>query len=192
MEQLRCEAERRQLSNLCFKPYQPYARLPLSLTVPDIHLVVLRSALEGLIVPSKFYGVAAAGRPTIHVGATEGEIPALLRESGAGLVVAQGDGDGLADAILRLRNDPRLRERMGRSARLLCEARFSRGGAMRQWEAQLRAIVAESQPQRGHYPEEAQAQSRPDSSCATMQGDVYGDPKTLSELAVDGRVDKLT
>jgi hypothetical protein len=34
--------------------------------------------LEGLIVPSKFYGIAAAGRPTIFIGAEDGEIGRML------------------------------------------------------------------------------------------------------------------
>lgn len=141
METLRREAKRRGLPNLRFEPYQPYARLPLSLTVPDVHLVILRPALEGLIVPSKLYGIAAAGRPIIHVGATDGEIPKLLEEAGAGLAVAQGDGEALALAILQLRADPELRQRMGYHARRLCDTRFSREAAIRCWEGHLRAVV---------------------------------------------------
>lgn len=141
LERLRSEAEARGLANLCFKPYQPYERLPESLSVPDVHLVILRPELEGLIVPSKFYGIAAAGRPTIHVGAMDGEIPRLLLDAEAGLAVAQGDGEGLALAILRLRDDAALRERMGRNARLLCEAQFSRPAALERWVAALSAAV---------------------------------------------------
>ena len=142
LERLRSEAEARGLANLCFKPYQPYERLPESLSVPDVHLVILRPELEGLIVPSKFYGIAAAGRPTIHVGAMDGEIPRWLLDAEAGLAVAQGDGEGLALAILRLRDDAALRERMGRNARLLCEAQFSRPAALELWVAALTAAMA--------------------------------------------------
>jgi len=141
LERLRSEAEARGLANLCFKPYQPYERLPESLSVPDVHLVILRPELEGLIVPSKFYGIAAAGRPTIHAGAMDGEIPRLLLDAEAGLAVAQGDGEGLALAILRLRDDAALRERMGRNARLLCEAQFSRPAALERWVAALSTAV---------------------------------------------------
>ena len=51
-----------------FEPYQPRERLAESLSVADVHLVSLRPELEGLIVPSKFYGIAAAGRPAIFIG----------------------------------------------------------------------------------------------------------------------------
>ncbi len=138
MDELRAEAEARGLGNLIFLPYQPAERLGASLTVPDVHLVVLRPEIEGLIVPSKFYGSAAAGRPTIFVGSLEGEIAGLLAEAEAGFSVAMGDGEGLMAAVLRLRDDLGLRERMGRNARRMCEERFSRRSALEKWEEVLR------------------------------------------------------
>lgn len=137
LERLRAEAEGRALGNLVFRPYQPAERLSESLAVPDVHLVSLRPEMEGLIVPSKYYGIAAAARPAIFVGDPRGEIGALLSESEAGLAVAQGDGAGLAEAIRCLRDAPALRERMGRNARRLCEERYSRHAALAQWERLL-------------------------------------------------------
>ena len=68
------EALKRGLTNFRMRPYQPKERLGETLGVGDVHLVSLDPALEGLIVPSKFYGIAAAGRPTIFIGAEHGEI----------------------------------------------------------------------------------------------------------------------
>lgn len=137
MDGLRVEAEERGIGNLMFRPYQPAERLAESLAVPDVHLVVLRPEMEGLIVPSKFYGIAAAGRPTLFVGSLGGEIAGLLAAGEAGVSVAQGDGAGLARAVLRLRDEPELRDRMGASARRLCERRFSRRAALELWEQVL-------------------------------------------------------
>jgi glycosyltransferase involved in cell wall biosynthesis len=137
MEGLRAEAKRRGTLNLTFRPYQPAERLAESLTLPDLHLVVLRPEMEGLIVPSKFYGIAAAGRPTVFVGSPDGEIAGVLSAGQAGLAVSQGNGAGLANAILRLRDDRDLREGMGRHARRLCDERFSRRAALKHWEEVL-------------------------------------------------------
>jgi glycosyltransferase involved in cell wall biosynthesis len=139
MDGLRAEAQARGIANLIFRPYQAVERLRESLAVPDVHLVVLRPEMEGLIVPSKFYGIAAAGRPTIFVGSSDGEIAGLLASGEAGLAVDQGDDAGLAGVILRLRDNPALRERMGQNARRLCEERFSRRAALKHWERVLRA-----------------------------------------------------
>ena len=68
-ENLQAEVTRRGLANVLFKPYQPKAQLKYSLTLPDVHLVSLKPALEGLIVPSKFYSSIAAGRAVIFIGA---------------------------------------------------------------------------------------------------------------------------
>jgi len=52
----------RGLTNIQFRPYQPRDRLGGSLGVADVHLVVLRPELEGLIVPSKVQGSKGKGQ----------------------------------------------------------------------------------------------------------------------------------
>lgn len=60
------------LKNVMFQPYQPRERLRESLSLPDIHIVSLDERLEGLIVPSKFVGVLATGRPVLWIGRCRG------------------------------------------------------------------------------------------------------------------------
>src|SRR5262245_43092141 len=67
-----------------FLPYQSDESLKYSLSVPDVHWISLRPQLEGLIVPSKFYGIAAAGRPIIAVTAKDGEIAQLVKRHECG------------------------------------------------------------------------------------------------------------
>lgn len=124
-----------------FRPYQSAADLPLSLTAPDVHWLSLAPAMEGLIVPSKFYGIAAAGRPTLAVTAPDGEIARLVQRHHCGLAIAPGDGAGLADAIRALRAEPDRRAAMGRNARALIDARFSRAHALAAWEALVAATA---------------------------------------------------
>ena len=75
------------------RPYQPKERLGETLGIGDVHLVSLDPAMEGLIVPSKFYGIAAAGRPTIFIGAEDGEIARLLEANGCGFTVPACSGE---------------------------------------------------------------------------------------------------
>ncbi|MEL7111461.1 MAG: glycosyltransferase family 4 protein [Pseudomonadota bacterium] len=70
-----------------FRPYQPISALSLSLSVADIHLVSLDPACEGLIVPSKFYGILAVDRPVIFLGDPNGAIARDLSETPNGLVL---------------------------------------------------------------------------------------------------------
>ena len=102
---LEAEVAKRGLKNVQFRPYQPADRLRWSLSVPDVHVISLRPALEGLIVPSKFYGVAAAGRPVIYVGDPAGEIARILEREECGWSFCIGDVDRLARWILTLSHE---------------------------------------------------------------------------------------
>jgi glycosyltransferase involved in cell wall biosynthesis len=124
-----------------FKPYQARGLLAQSLSVADVHLVSLRPELEGLIVPSKFYGVAAAGRPTIFIGDRNGEIAHILARTGSGLSIAEGDGRALAETIMTLAADPAGCTAMGRAARRSFESEFDRPHALARWQALLHEMA---------------------------------------------------
>lgn len=142
MERLRVAVSERGLTNVAFRPYQPRESLGASLAVADMHWVSLRPRLEGLIVPSKVYGVLAVGRPVLMVGDPQGEVGEMLRRHDCGLSVPLGDGQAMADAIRALRDDPARRESMGRRAKALFERRFTREKALLHWEAALRSLEA--------------------------------------------------
>ncbi len=127
-----------------FQPYQDRVQLRLSLSVPDVHWISLKPELEGLIFPSKFYGIAAAGRPVLAIMSERGEISELVREHGCGFVVEPGQADTLAGLIVKLSHDPELVHDMGRRARGLLEARFSRRRALARWQALLREVCAKA------------------------------------------------
>src|SRR5207253_1616503 len=116
-----------------FLPYQQRKVLKLSLAVPDVHLISLRAELEGLIVPSKFYGIAAAGRPIIAVTARDGEIAGLVRRHDCGVVVEPGAGELLGHTLRRLGRDPCRLAEMGRRARGMLDTQFTRRRALERW-----------------------------------------------------------
>ncbi len=128
------------LTNILFKPYQPRERLAESLSVADLHFVSLRPELEGLIVPSKFYGIAAVGRPTLFVGAPDGEIAQIVEREHCGKAVAIGDGRGAARFIRRLATDPTLSRRLGENARATFERTYDLDIALRTWGTTLTAV----------------------------------------------------
>src|SRR5688500_14129654 len=86
-------------TNVEFRPYVKREKLRESLSSVDAHLVSLQPSLEGLIVPSKLYGIMAVGRPVIFVGARDGEVARIIRQCRCGLVVEPGDAEGLVRAI---------------------------------------------------------------------------------------------
>lgn len=116
-----------------FLPYQRDEDLKYSLSVPDVHWISLRPELEGLIVPSKVYGIAAASRPIIAVTARNGEIASLVRKYDCGVVVEPGNSDELARVITDLSRNVTTREAMGRRARAMLEANFTRQHSFKNW-----------------------------------------------------------
>ncbi len=115
----------KRLANVTFLPYQKASDLSESLSAGDVHYVSLRPGFEGLVVPSKAYGIMAAGRPIVYQGAPQGEVARMVEREGLGIVLPPGDSAGLRDAILRLRDDRRERLRMGAAAREALEARYA-------------------------------------------------------------------
>jgi colanic acid biosynthesis glycosyl transferase WcaI len=133
MQQLQAAVTAQQLPNFRFLPYQPRELLSDSLAAADVHLACLLPQLEGLIVPSKFYGILAAGRPTIFIGDTDGELARIIASTGCGVSVGIGAVDDLVRAILELAADRTTRDRMGASARALFVEKYTIGRATRQW-----------------------------------------------------------
>lgn len=125
-----------------FRPYQPRALLGQSLAVADVHWVSLRPALEGLIVPSKFYGIAAAGRPVLAITDRDGELARIVLREEFGAVVVPGDSAGLARAIVALAADPSACAAMGARARAVLERDYGRRGTLARWDALFRQLAA--------------------------------------------------
>jgi colanic acid biosynthesis glycosyl transferase WcaI len=143
LRDLRHEVERRLLtSRVMFQPYQPVERLAHSLGAANVHLVTLQPSLEGLIVPSKFYGIAAAARPTLFVGDVDGEIPRILKRFQCGYAVATGDATGLVACIRELRANPERSLSYGLNARRALEEYFDRSIAVAEWAALLDEAAA--------------------------------------------------
>lgn len=117
-------ARERHLPNIEFQPYQARDRLAESLSVADVHLISLQPQLESLIVPSKFYGIAAAGRAALFIGDKDGEIPRLLAQADMGRALEPGDAEGLAREIQVMADDRQTTRDMGDRARKLLESRF--------------------------------------------------------------------
>lgn len=142
LEEVRAGVAARQLGNVLFKPYQPRGRLSESLSCADVHLVSLRPALEGLIVPSKVYGALATGRPVVYIGDPGGEIPQVLAHRRCGYAVAIGDSYALASRLRSLSRDPALARRLGGNGYEVYQQYFRRPPALEAW-AEVLGYTAE-------------------------------------------------
>lgn len=88
-----------KISNVYFLPYQPKEFIKYSLNAADVHLVVNQKGIKGVSVPSKIYGVMAAGKPILGVLEQGSEAQMLIEKSNSGIVVEPQDYDGIIQTI---------------------------------------------------------------------------------------------
>lgn len=136
-QRLKERAEQSCAKNIIFKQYQTRDKLRYSLSIPDVHLVTLRPSLEGLIVPSKFYGIIAAGRPIVYIGKKSGEIPNILEKTNCGVTVTPGEAKKLCDQIYEFYENPGLTKTAGKNARVMFEEKFDKSIALNNWRQLL-------------------------------------------------------
>ena len=86
-------------------PPVPLERLAGLLRAPDAHLVTLKDAFVGYVMPSKIYACVDSDRPTLFVGSADSDVDLLARSAGAGYWrVPCGDVAGFAEALEQVAN----------------------------------------------------------------------------------------
>ncbi|MCC7007755.1 MAG: glycosyltransferase family 4 protein [Acidobacteria bacterium] len=115
--ELEARARALGLTNVLFLPFQPKETLGESFAAADLFVVSLQAGLAGYIVPSKLYGILAAGRPYVAAVDEACEVAAITRRHGCGVMARPGDARDLAAKILDLYRDRERLERAGASAR---------------------------------------------------------------------------
>jgi len=112
-------------TNVLFLPMQSRQVYPEVLTASDVCLVTLNKEVVSPVVPSKILSIMAAGKPLVACMNPQGDAAHVVRTARCGFVLPAGDAAGLAEAIVKLRHDPRLRTELGGNGRAYCVENFS-------------------------------------------------------------------
>jgi glycosyltransferase involved in cell wall biosynthesis len=134
---------RYRLTNVQFLPYQPMDRLAETLSAGDISVVCLETGHTGISVPSKAYGVMAAGTPILGMLDPVGEIAQTIKETGCGVLV-DANPDDVAATIRDLIADPARTEAMGRAAREAFLEKYTLTHAAEAYDRALAAMLDEN------------------------------------------------
>lgn len=134
---LQQQAQARGLPNLRFYPPQPKQAVPILLACFDACVVPLRGLrLFRGALPCKLFECMASGAPVIV--SIAGEAEDLVRDADGGLCIPPEDGRALADAILRLRDDPALGRILSQNARAYVARHYDR----KDIAARLRSLLS--------------------------------------------------
>jgi glycosyltransferase involved in cell wall biosynthesis len=115
----------RKLTNVRLIPSQPKALMPRLWSVHDLALIPLRNQeLFATVIPSKIFEAMAMGAPVL-MSVPEGEATRLVRATACGVLVPPEDSQAMADAIVRLEENPDERARF-RAAGLAAASQYTR------------------------------------------------------------------
>lgn len=100
LDKLVAYKEEKHMDNVVFIPYQDKADLIYSLNAGDVHWCVNAKGIKGVSCPSKYYGIAAAGKSVLAVLETGSEIRCIIEETKGGLCSEPGDYESVAKNLM--------------------------------------------------------------------------------------------
>jgi glycosyltransferase involved in cell wall biosynthesis len=128
-------------TNIRFVPFADSARLEERLASADIHIVSLREDWTGTVIPSKFFGVLAIGRPVLFCGSRSSAIARWIEEYDLGWVLTPGEAPAVAAAIrIAMSDDTAMREMRERCYRVYHQ-QFSKKITIDAWNHALHGLV---------------------------------------------------
>jgi glycosyltransferase involved in cell wall biosynthesis len=111
------EAAAKSAVNIWFLDFFPAGKIPSVLAAADAHVITVKRGLEGVIVPSKMYGILAAGKPIVAVAPEETDVVRLGRRDGFAVCANPDKPEDLISAVRALVGDAQKLKNMGEAAR---------------------------------------------------------------------------
>jgi len=134
-------AKRLAIDNTRFLPYQARDVLPMSLSSADLHFVGLAKGLAGFVVPSRLYGIMAAGRPVVVAAERESETAQVVERVGCGFVIPPSRPELLAEVIRDAHDGRYDLDEMGARGRAYVEQDADTRVALGRYRAVLRELA---------------------------------------------------
>jgi len=138
------DARRRRLTNVIFKPLQPFAQLEALLATADVSAIPQRPGVNDIVMPSKLGNILASGRPLIVAADAGTELETMVRSAGCGHCVEPGNARAMARAVLRLRGSPEECARLGLNGIKLTQTSLSEHAVLSQFAAKLEEITRDA------------------------------------------------
>ena len=128
------------LSNVTFIPYQDKADLIYSLNAADIHWVVNAKGIKGVSVPSKLYGVMAAGKPVLGVLDEGSEARLIVEDCNCGVCIEPGNYKEISNNIEYILNNKEEIRALGLNGRQYLETNLTKEVSINKYKENILAI----------------------------------------------------
>jgi len=139
LDELKNYCHKEQVSNVVFIPYQEKKDLIYSLNAGDVHFVVNAKGIKGVSVPSKLYGVMAAGKPVLGILEEGAEARLIVEEAQCGISVMPEDYQAIEQLIqeyIDQRNSSRLQE-MGMQGRAYLVEHLTKDVSIKKYQDEI-------------------------------------------------------
>lgn len=123
------------------RPHLPIEEFDRLLSRVALAVCTMRTGFEGVVVPSKLIGYLARGAPVLYIG-PPGDITDLLCAARAGECLANGDVEGVATFLGKLRDDPAAFVQMGNCGLAYYWAHLSRERALAKYSELVSSVVS--------------------------------------------------
>lgn len=133
-------------TNIQFIDFAPMDKLTARLSAPDVHLVSLRPEWSGIVVPSKFFGILAVGRPVLFDGGENSSIALWIREHKLGWVLKPDNLEEVAKDLLQFSQDNHRKTEMFHHCYQVYQSYFSRKVITDRWYEELRNLLLRALP----------------------------------------------
>lgn len=128
------------LNNVTFIPYQDKADLIYSLNAADIHWVVNAKGIKGVSVPSKLYGVMAAGKPVLGVLDEGSEARLIVEECNCGVCIEPGNYIEISNNIEYILNNKELIKSLGQNGRKYLEVNLTKDVSINKYKETILSL----------------------------------------------------
>ncbi len=103
--------------NIRFLEFFPASKIPSVLAAADAHVITVKRGLEGVVAPSKMYGILAAGKPIVAVAPKDTDAVSLGIQRGFAVDADPDRPAEVVNAVRALASDPNKLKAMGEAAR---------------------------------------------------------------------------
>jgi colanic acid biosynthesis glycosyl transferase WcaI len=128
-------------ANVRIVDFASEAELEVRLSAADIHLVSLRPEWNGLVVPSKFFGSLAAGRPVIFAGPADSDIARWIREHRVGWILNRDSSETIAKELRALAASRDCLKAMQSRCHCVYQEHFAKKVVLDRWDEALRSLI---------------------------------------------------
>jgi colanic acid biosynthesis glycosyl transferase WcaI len=136
-----CAAIRPEDRNVVLGSFATESALDKRLNAADLHLLSLRPGWDGVVVPSKFFGSLAVGKPVIYAGPESSAIAQWIRKFEVGLVLTENNVEDIMKKLLEIANNKNDLKRWQENALNVYKLHFSKKYIMNQWDETLRKLL---------------------------------------------------